>query len=177
MPANDTYWWNQKTLNIVFALSSFVMLLSVILMMQKDHDDEWRPIQRKNLQLEAKIDEVQLTAIEDDTFKAQTGALQQQIGASAAALKKTKAEPGNAELFSTLDAQQRVVDRLEVNLKSKNALRDDLLCLSSCFCQLGLGFFEFTLSLITDLLPRFKKRHALIRRIGWQRITHAQVVN
>ncbi len=125
MPANDTYWWNQKTLNIVFALSSFVMLLSVILMMQKDHDDEWRPIQRKNFQLEAKIDEVQLTAIEDDTFKAQTGALQQQIGASAAALKKTKAEPGNAELFSTLDAQQRVVDRLEVDLKSKNALRDE----------------------------------------------------
>ena len=37
MPANDTYWWNQKTLNIVFALSSVVMLLSVILMMQKDH--------------------------------------------------------------------------------------------------------------------------------------------
>ena len=125
MPANDTYWWNQKTLNIVFALSSFVMLLSVILMMQKDHDDEWRPIQRKNFQLEAKIDEVQLTAIEDDTFKAQTGALLQQIGASAAALKKTKAEPGNAELFSTLDAQQRVVDRLEVDLKSKNALRDE----------------------------------------------------
>ena len=125
MPANDTYWWNQKSLNIVFALSSLAMLLSVIVMMQKDHDDEWRPIQRKNFQLEAKIREVELKAIEDDAFKARAAELKSQIDAAAAALKKQKAEPKNAELFVTLEQQQRVVDRLEVDLKSKNALRDE----------------------------------------------------
>ena len=84
MPANDTYSWNQKTLNVVFALSSVAMLLSVILMMKKDQDDEWRPIQRKNFQLEAKLREVELKAIEDEDFKTTTAELKKQIDAAAA---------------------------------------------------------------------------------------------
>ena len=123
MPANDTYSWNQKTLNIVFALSSVVMLLSVILMMQKDQDDEWRPIQRKNFELEAKLREVELTAIESEDFKAKKADLQKQIDAAAVALEKTKTEEKNSELFSLLDTQQREVDRLSEVLKSLNGLR------------------------------------------------------
>ncbi len=125
MPANDTYSWNQKTLNIVFALSSVVMLLAVIVMMRKDQDDEWRPIQRKNFALEAKLREVELAAIESDDFKAQKTDLQAKIDSAAAALKTTKTEAKNAELFASLDKQQREVDRLSEELKSLNGLRDE----------------------------------------------------
>ncbi len=110
---------------MVFALSSFVMLLSVILMMKQDHDDEWRPIQQKNFQLEAKILKVELKALESDSFKIQAAELQQHIDAAKLALKKSKAVPETVKLFATLERQQRTVDRLEVELKSKNALRDE----------------------------------------------------
>lgn len=122
MPANDTYSWNQKTLNIVFALSSVAMLLSVILMMKKDQDDEWRPIQRKNFQLEAKLREVELKTIENQAFESQKAELQKQVDKAAANLKTAKKD--NAELFGKLDAQQREVDRLSDELKSLNGLRD-----------------------------------------------------
>ena len=124
MPANDTYSWNQKTLNIVFALSSVVMLLSVILMMQKDQDDEWRPIQQKNFKLEAKLREVELKAIENKDFEAKKADLQKQVNNASESLEKAKAESGNADLFSELDKQQREVDRLGDELKSLNGLRD-----------------------------------------------------
>ena len=101
------------------------MLLSVILMMQKDQDDEWRPIQRKNFQLEAKLREVELKAIEGDVFKASKADLKRHIAVAAAALEKTKAEPQNEELFALLDTQQREVDRLNEVLKSLNGLRDE----------------------------------------------------
>ena len=124
MPANDTYSWNQKTLNIVFALSSLVMLLSVILMMKKDQDDEWRPIQRKNFALEAKLREVELEAIVNKDFEAEKTALQKQIDKTDAELRKTMSEPANAELFVKLDVEQRKVDTLGDELKSLNGIRD-----------------------------------------------------
>jgi len=110
---------------MVFALSSVAMLLSVILMMQKDQDDEWRPIQRKNFQLEAKVREVELKVIEDDAFKIRSGELKKQIATAEEDLSKAKAVPENAELFRKLESEQRIVDRLEVDLKSRNALRDE----------------------------------------------------
>lgn len=124
MPANDTYWWNQKTLHIVFAISSVAMLLSVILMMKKDQDDEWRPIQRKNFALEAKLREVELQGIVSKEFEAEKSALEDQVKKTGKELDKAKAEPANAELFDTLDAQQRLVDRLGDELKSLNGIRD-----------------------------------------------------
>lgn len=125
MPANDQYWWNQKTLNVVFALSSVALLLAVLLMMKKDQADEWRPIQRKNFALEARIREVELNNIQSEAFKTETASLQKQVDAAAAALKEKKAEPKTAALFAKLDSEQRVVDELELDLKSKNGLRDE----------------------------------------------------
>jgi len=124
MPANDTYSWNQKTLNIVFALSSLVMLLSVILMMKKDQDDEWRPIQRKNFALEAKLREVELSGIRSQDFEAEKSSLQKQIDEADAALKKVKGESTNQELFAKLDTEQRKVDTLGEELRSLNGIRD-----------------------------------------------------
>ncbi len=124
MPANDTYWWNQKTLNVVFGLSSFAMLLSVILMMKKDQDDEWRPIQRKNFALEAELREAELKEIESKEFETEKAELQKQIDAAAVALNQARKESQNEELFAKLDLQQREVDRLGDELKSLNGLRD-----------------------------------------------------
>jgi hypothetical protein len=123
MPANDTYSWNQKTLNVVFALSSFVMLLSVILMMKKDQDDEWRPIQRKNFALEAELREVELKKIESKQFETEKAELQKQIDTAKVALDQARKEAQNAELFARLDLQQREVDRLSEELKSLLKLR------------------------------------------------------
>ncbi|HQZ63560.1 MAG TPA: c-type cytochrome, partial [Planctomycetaceae bacterium] len=144
MPANDQYWFNQKTLNIVFALSSVVLLLSVILMMQKDQTDEWRPIQRKNFALEAKLREVELNAINTTDFEAKTAELRQQIDAVAVALSATKAVPENAELFALQDSQQREVDRLELDLKSKNGLRDEASARRGLAVRDGLPLDETT---------------------------------
>ncbi|MEZ6033406.1 MAG: c-type cytochrome [Planctomycetaceae bacterium] len=125
MPANDTYSWNQKTLNVVFALSSVAMLLAVILMMKKDQADEWRPIQRKNFQLEARLREVELQGIETKAFESQKAELQKEIDKAARAVEAAKAEPQNAELFAKLDSEQREVDRLGDELKSLNGIRDE----------------------------------------------------
>lgn len=156
MPANDTYSWNQKTLNIVFALSSVVMLLSVILMMQKDQDDEWRPIQRKNFELEAKLREVELTAIESDDFKTKKADLQKKIDDAGVALEKTKSEEKNAELFALLDAQQREVDRLSEVLKSLNGLRDEARAKFDLAVSVGLPAEE-----TNQKMSAFKDRQAL----------------
>ena len=156
MPANETYSWNQKTLNIVFALSSVVMLLSVILMMQKDQDDEWRPIQRKNFQLEAKLREVELSAIESDDFKAKKAALQQKIAAADVALKQVKTEATNEELFSLLDRQQREVDRLGEVLKSLNGLRDEARAKFDLAVSVGLPEAD-----ISQKMAGFKTRQGL----------------
>ena len=96
------------------------MLLSVILMMKKDQDDEWRPIQRKNFALEAKRREVELQAIVSKDFEAEKSALAEQVRQAAMELEKSKAEPANAELFVKLDVQQRLVDTLGDELKSLN---------------------------------------------------------
>lgn len=156
MPANETYSWNQKTLNIVFALSSVVMLLSVILMMQKDQDDEWRPIQRKNFQLEAELREVELSAIESDDFKAKKAELQQKIAAADVALKQVKTEATNEELFSLLDRQQREVDRLGEVLKSLNGLRDEARAKFDLAVSVGLPEAD-----ISQKMAGFKTRQGL----------------
>ena len=119
MPANDSYRWNQKTLNVVFAASSVIMLLSVILMMKQDQTDEWREYQRTNFKLEATVREADLRAIESTGFVQQRDALERQVAESNVALEKARTE--QADLFATQDAQQREVERLAIQLKFENS--------------------------------------------------------
>ncbi len=123
MPANDSYRWNQKTLNVVFAASSVIMLLSVILMMKQDQTDEWREYQRTNFKLEATVREADLRTIESTGFLQQREALERQVAESNIALEKARTE--QAELFATQDAQQREVERLAIQLKFENSDRDE----------------------------------------------------
>jgi len=123
MPATEQYHWNQKTLNIVFAASSVVMLLSVVLMMQQDQSDEWRGYQRTNFKLEATVREADLKAIETVDFVKNREAVEKELAASTASLNEKRKE--QRVLFDQQAVFQREVDRLEIDLKFKNSDRDE----------------------------------------------------
>jgi mono/diheme cytochrome c family protein len=57
MAATDQTFRNQKTLNIVFGLTSLVMFLTVIVMMVQDYNREFKPIQRKFRDVEVGVNE------------------------------------------------------------------------------------------------------------------------
>jgi len=46
MAATDAFYRNQKTLNIIFAVSSIVMLVSIVAMFMEDYNREWKAEQR-----------------------------------------------------------------------------------------------------------------------------------
>ena len=90
MPATDHFRWNQKTLNVVFAASSVVLLVSVIAMMRQDQADEWRAYQRQNFRLEATLREKDLVAVQTEQYRAELGVLQE---------KQAEADKKDAVLF------------------------------------------------------------------------------
>ena len=84
MPATEQTWYNQKTLHVVFGLSSLVMFLSTIWLFAADHDREWKGYQRRFREVELRLNEWQqreaksveqateLAAIEKDLLFIQT---------------------------------------------------------------------------------------------------------
>lgn len=123
MPATDQFRWNQKTLNVVFAASSVLLLLSVIAMMRQDQADEWRAYQRTNFKLEATVREADLKSIESAEFQAQREEMDKKVAEAEASLEKSKAD--KADLFAEQESLQRKVDALEIDLKFKNSDRDE----------------------------------------------------
>lgn len=123
MPANDSFRWNQKTLNVVFAVSSILMLLAVFVMMKKDQADEWRGYQRTNFDLQATVSEAELRSIQSADFIAKRADLSKRVEAASRELEQARA--ANAELFATQLARQRKVDLLAGDLKFKNSDRDE----------------------------------------------------
>ncbi|MCA9057343.1 MAG: hypothetical protein KDA85_02545 [Planctomycetaceae bacterium] len=125
MPATDHYRWNQKTLHIVFAVSSLALLTAVILMMYQDQADEWRDYQRKNFALETAVNEQSLQALETDAWQKEVDALHSQLKDAEAKLAEAQKDPVVAQLFADLDAQQREVAAIETQLKAHNSNRDE----------------------------------------------------
>ncbi len=123
MPATDHYRWNQRTLNIVFAASAVGLLAAVVVAMRQDQADEWRPVQRKNFELEAAMRERDLRQLETKDYEKQL--VQVEKRKAAADEEVAKAESSRPDLLKNQDLQQRLVDRLEVELKAKNSLRDE----------------------------------------------------
>ncbi len=123
MPAIDNFRWNQRTLNIVFASSSVVLLLSVYFMMKQDQADEWRDVQRTNFAIEAEIRAADLKAIETPEFKQQVAELDAKVKDSEKKLEESRAS--QKELFDRQAAEQLDVERLEIDLKFKNSERDE----------------------------------------------------
>ncbi|MBL8815736.1 MAG: c-type cytochrome [Planctomyces sp.] len=123
MPATDHYRWNQRTLHVVFAASAVGLLAAVLVMMRQDQADEWRPIQRKNFELEAAVRERDLQLLKTKDYEKQLLALEKRK--SGAQEEVRKAEAAKPELTLNQDRQQRMVERLQIELKAKNSLRDE----------------------------------------------------
>ncbi len=123
MPATDNFRWNQKTLNVVFAASSVLLLASVIVMMKQDQADEWKVYQRTNFKLDATVRKADLSIIESAEFKQQQAALEAQVEEAARALEERRKT--DADLFAEQESLQRKVDALEIELKFKNSDRDE----------------------------------------------------
>jgi hypothetical protein len=122
MPATDNYRWNQKTLNGVFAASSVILLLSVIVMMRADQADEWKGYQRTNFKLDATVRKADLAKIESPEFRKQRA--QMDSAGQGCRREADQIKIDQAPLFKEQDTLQRSVDSLEIELKFKNSLRD-----------------------------------------------------
>jgi len=86
MPATEQTWRNQKWMHIVFGVSSILMLLATIWMLAKDHDREWKPVQRKFRDIEAWYTQARISEQDDPQYEQKTRQLQQ-------ALAVTQAQP------------------------------------------------------------------------------------
>jgi len=122
MPATDNFRWNQRTLHVVFAASSLILLVSVIAMMRQDQADEWRAYQRTNFNLEASLRERDLKEVRSKEYVAELTALETQKQEADA--KDAEFRQKQGDLLKTADQQLREVERLEVELKFKNSIRD-----------------------------------------------------
>ncbi|MCA9038140.1 MAG: c-type cytochrome, partial [Planctomycetaceae bacterium] len=123
MPASDHFRWNQRTLHLVFAASSVVLLLSVLLMMKQDQADEWRAYQLTQFDLEAAVKEKDLQSVESEAYKKSIRDLEAKVAKAQSKLSDSQAKLD--ELLAEQDQQTREVDRLEVELKAKNSIRDE----------------------------------------------------
>jgi cytochrome c551/c552 len=123
MPATDHFRWNQKTLNIVFAVSSVTLLVSVVAMMRQDQADEWRGYQRTKFEIDAAVQENELSSIRTTEFLSQQQELETKMSEANQALEEAK--QNQSELFAKQEADQREVDRLANDLKFRNSDRDE----------------------------------------------------
>lgn len=123
MPATEHFRWNQQKLHAVFAISSVVLLLAVYAMLRQDQADEWRAVQRNVFTIDAAIRERELRKLENPEFVKQRDEVDEQIAAAAAELDAKRKE--NAELFASLEKQEREVEALEIDLKFRNSDRDE----------------------------------------------------
>ncbi len=123
MPANDSFFRSQNGLHFAFAISCVVLLVSVIWMMAADQHDEWRGYQRTNFKLDAAVKVQALAAIRSDEYLAKKTTLESRLDALNEELNAFAAL--KVELDRNLDIAKRVVERLEVALKSQNAIRDE----------------------------------------------------
>lgn len=123
MPATDDFRWNQKTLHAVFAASSVALLLAVIAMMKQDQADEWRAYQRTNFDLEAAVRERDLQSLQTSDYQSQLEQLQKSRRDADA--KVAEFEKEHADLIRKADQQLRLVEKLEIELKFKNSIRDE----------------------------------------------------
>ncbi len=123
MPAKEHFFREQNKLHLVFAISCVVLLVSVVLMMVKDYDDEWRPYQATNFKLQAAAKEREIQQLQTAEFEAQRQSLQRQLLETSEQLEPF--QDLERELSAKKDKATRVFEGLELQLKNKNADRDE----------------------------------------------------
>lgn len=123
MPAKEHFFRNQNKLHTIFAISCVVLLASVLLMMVKDYDDEWRPYQATNFDLQAAAKERDIEQMQTAEYVANRDSLEKQQRQNAKELKAF--ESLQSEIDKQKDAATRETDALALKLKSQNADRDE----------------------------------------------------
>ena len=123
MPATEHFFRNQKKLHLVFAISSVVLLVSVVAMIVEDYADPWRSYQSTNFKLQAAAKKVEIQRLQTAEFEANKESLEKLLRENEKSLL-TLAELAK-EVDRERDAAVRKVEALELQLKSENALRDE----------------------------------------------------
>ena len=123
MPATEHFFWNQKKLHKIFALTCVGLLVSVILMMIQDYSDPWRSYQTTNFRLQAAVKERDIAVMKSWEFETQ----QEELTTAKRAIEKELKELSkvSARVDNEVDTATRAVDALSLRLKSENALRDE----------------------------------------------------
>src|SRR5262249_54275640 len=86
MPATEETYRSQRTLHVVFAVSSIAMTLSIVWMIMADHLRPWKQVQRQFHYVE----EAKLRASEKEKLKEQQAKYQQQLEAIDAEIKRAE---------------------------------------------------------------------------------------
>jgi len=138
MPATEQTWRNQKWMHIVFGVSSIVMLLTTVWMMAKDHDREWKPVQRKFRDIEAWYTQSRISEQDDPQYIEKTKTLQQ-------ALAVSQAQPIPSSIVSDFVAEAK---------KREEQLKYDLAAITKSSSELEektKGFQSAQVSLVEAL--------------------------
>ncbi len=116
MPASDKFFYNLKTLHVVFAISSVVMFISSVWMMAADHDDEWRDWQSKWSRIQSRQLQEGIHAIQTEEYQSDVASLRKKIDQAEADLQQNEAA------FKKLSDEVETL-ALDVDLASR-AVRD-----------------------------------------------------
>ena len=122
MPATEKFSRSLKTLHVVFAVSSVVMFVATIWMMDADHRDEWRTYQKIGFRRDAALQAQQIQNIESPEYAAKLASLNAAHKAAESKLEASAASLG--ELRDGLTTASQQVDLLSRALREQNAARD-----------------------------------------------------
>lgn len=122
MPATDKNWRDLKSMHLIFAISGLVLFGSVIWMMAKDHDREWRHYQAEFQSKDAELIKEKEQAIESPEYEAKQKELGDAVTAAEQAEKSVQGEVNSLQVeVDKLTGQFQISDR---NTKFERAKRD-----------------------------------------------------
>ena len=128
MPATDQYLRNIKKVHVVFCLSTIAFAMSTVLILYRDHDDEWRGYQSDFDAIETAVaqDAIEAAAIEAggsvEDYEARTAELNDKIDGITSQL--TTSNQSYAELSDTVAETARLYDLKGREVRFKRADRD-----------------------------------------------------
>jgi len=117
MPATDKFVHDLKKVHVVFAVSAFALLAVTIWMMAADHNDPWRPIQKKGFNLDAERTSREIDLAKDDEFLTKQQQLEQQRAAADDSLEAIQTQVD--DLTAQFDEADRLFGVAEAHEKER----------------------------------------------------------
>src|SRR5262245_23974085 len=121
MPAREETYRNQNILNIVFAVSSILMFISIIWMIAEDHFREWKVVQSDFIRLDYKKSQRELEDARQLASKQELDELSRQLADAKKAAKQQE-----TEAQATIDALLGKSQKADQELSFKKAKRDSI---------------------------------------------------